>query len=514
MTLHRLERTCKRAEPSHESLANSIDETEYAESESSAAATSSPESGRNNTASLHDLARSAEKSLSPYSRTIARLVQAIHDHCGLTEVEIADIVGSEYIDHDSAGVFDEGTLYQYDPLQGLYIPLQKSTIANFVYDLNGTSMPDKNEFKTSARLASNVFIIVCDRHAETGFFRDAQHGVTVANGFVLIRDGKIILEAFSADQAQRHRVPIALLDDAECPMTDEFLLRTLGDEEKVRLVYEIAGVALLGLGSKFQRAFVLIGPGSDGKSVILSLIKKLMPVGAFSAISPGELEMDYQRVPLARSRLNAVGEFRGFNEKSWSQLKAVITGDPISVRVPGCAGSEICPKALHLFCTNKLQTKLPETGNAVERRLRLIRCSNTVSERDADRNLADRLFNAEAQGILRRALEAASGVISRGCYTDPQSVRLETLGWIASPATVFIREGIVETRDQKDRVKASDLHNACVDFCRKNKLLPPNERDLASALHDAGYESKKSSSMWWIGLKLVDGFQSREHREV
>ena len=323
--------------------------------------------------------RNADREENVRCSTVSALKAAIRRRGGLKEVEIANLISEHYVTREGEGVCDEGKLYIYDEDVGIYRAVTKSEVTTLVYALDGTLISGSNAFRTTARLASSVFTIVNDKHTRPGFFGDSPVGIALANGFLTIKNGLACLDLFDAQQRQRDRVEIAYRPDATCPRIEEFLINTVHDPEAVELVFEITGVALLGLGSRYQRAFVFLGDGANGKSVITTLMQKVMPPGSVSSLPPQELTNDYQRVPLAHSRLNLVGEFTEFSTKSWAQLKSAISGDPMSFRAPGSVGFTVSPRALHVSSTNQLPP-LPEQGYAVERRFRAIRCLNTVME--------------------------------------------------------------------------------------------------------------------------------------
>jgi hypothetical protein len=231
-------------------------------------------------------------------RTIAAIRDTIVRQASITEVELADTIIANFIGDDATGVYDDGNVYRYDYESGIYRAIAPNEIHNIIYDLDRTPLPPSARFKATFRLAGSVYKIICDRVAQHGFFRSAVKGIATQSEFINVSETNIVLQPFDPDQRQRERLELIFESEETCPMTEAFLRETVG-EQQVELIFEIMGVALMGLGAKFQRAFILVGDGANGKGVIFGLIRRLIPASALSAVPPCEFLMDYQRVPLA-----------------------------------------------------------------------------------------------------------------------------------------------------------------------------------------------------------------------
>lgn len=383
--------------------------------------------------------------------------------------------------------------------------VEAADIANLVYDLHGARTM-RGVLNVSASKAVAVLKIVTHRLTQRDFFLHPKDGVAVENGFLAIESGSVALRQHSPDQRQQSRISLPFDPNADTSVCDGFLFETLGDQSLVNLIYEVAGVAVFGYGSRYQVIIIFHGEGANGKSLIVKLIQKLIAPSMRSSVPPSEWGDDYQRFLLAGSRFNAVGELPPFKTKSMEALKGISAGDRITVRRVKETGFEIRPIALHLFSTNQLPP-LPETGTAIERRFLVVPFDKVVP---LERRIPDfevELFQRGGLGFLRRTVEGFQRVLKRGRFSRPQSARIATLRWMhgSDPVRVFAEIRLEKVSDPNARIRASDMYKECCSFCAAADLSPPSSlKQLSSRLKQLGYASTKSSTMVWIGVKFRD----------
>ncbi len=427
----------------------------------------------------------------------------------VSEIEIADEAVSFLKAEDHQTVFEEGTLWQYNPNLGVFCPISDSEIKNSIYDINGSSLEKGDRYCIRPHNANSIVRVIKDRLHQLGFFKEFANGVALANGFLTVHDGSLELQPHSPASLQRIYIPVPYLVDADCGSIDAFMLEVLEDQELVDLVYEIAGVALMGQGALYQTIVVFHGEGANGKGVVTKLIQNLFPLDARSSISPSEWKMDFQRFRLYQSRFNAVGELPRLDHDTVNWMKSICAGDTIMARPVRGNQFEFAPTALHLFSTNNLPP-IAEHGEAIKRRFLVVPFNKIIPEADRDYRLADRLFSESKNGLLRRAVEGYERVLARGDIARPRTARLATSRWLdrSNPVNVFAKECLLQTGDPDDRISASEMYDHCVIFCTEHKLQTPTSmKAFSPALESLGFQKAKSGSMRWIGVRSANNLQ-------
>jgi len=96
--------------------------------------------------------------------------------------------------------------------------------------------------------------------------------LNVANGLLDWRTGE--LRPHDPEEPSIVQLPVAWDAAARCPGIDRFLAEVL-PEDAVELAVEIVGYTLL-QSQPMRRAVLLLGPGSNGKSVYLGLVRALL----------------------------------------------------------------------------------------------------------------------------------------------------------------------------------------------------------------------------------------------
>ncbi len=439
----------------------------------------------------------------PKKNAPTRLKQLLQQRQGISDVELADAIIPHLEKHGRLIVFDEQRLWQYEPNEGIFVLLDDAVVVNFIFDLDGTRTPN-GRLKISETRANSVLRAIKRRLSNPGYFFSPPEGISVANGFLTIEGDQLTLKPHRVDQRQRARLDINYDPTSDTNDCDNFLRETFADQSLVDLIYEVTGVALFGYGDRFQTLIIFYGTGANGKGVTTKLIEQLIPENMRSSVSPSEWLYDFHRVHLAGSRFNSVGELPPLQGRHMEMLKSICAGDTTTVRRVGETGFKIKPIALHVFSTNHLPP-LPETGEAIRRRMLVVPFTRTVPPEKRNPKLAEEVFERGGQGLLRRAVEGFQRVLKRGSIARPATVRHATRSWLhrSNPAKVFAETHLVRTGQPKDRISAADMFTRCCEFCANSNLpIPSSERALRSSLEVLGFSIAKSSTMYWIGVQF------------
>jgi len=115
-----------------------------------------------------------------------------------------------------------------------------------------------------------------------------------------------------------NQLPITYDENADCPKFKKFLKSIFGkDKKRIKLLQEIMGYCLTNSVAA-QKAFIFLGSGANGKSVILSILIKLVGADNVSTLPLSDFESSFRRRMLVGKKLNVVseGEFRSNGVKN------------------------------------------------------------------------------------------------------------------------------------------------------------------------------------------------------
>lgn len=334
-------------------------------------------------------------------------------------------------------VYDEGDIYGYDPGTGSWRRVSKEQISTHVQRYSGTDIETIDargkparvgQVKISSGTVAGVIKLAADRVSVERFFASSRSGFACANGFVSVSTrGDVTLEPHSPTNRAREAFAFEYDPEATCPRWKEFLLDGVfrGDpdaRQKAALLGEFTGASITGNATRFQKVLILRGEGSNGKSIFLKVISKLLPERLICSIPPQQWGDDRKKAHMVGRLLNVVGELPDSDIISSENFKAVVTGDTVNAEPKYKDPFDFSPRMGNIFNANKLPGTTDTTAG-FWRRFLLVEFLRSF-ENDAVRQDPDSLVDelcGELQGILSWALRGVSRRFQQRAYTTPQS---------------------------------------------------------------------------------------------
>lgn len=316
-----------------------------------------------------------------------------------------------------------------------------------------------------------------DQAAQPNFFIDAPPGVAFADCFVQLGT-TIEQHPHSPKNRARYAYPFAYTDrkpERFVAFLHECFAGCDDAEERIATLRQYAGVSLLGIASRFQRALVLKGDGANGKSVCSTLLERAMPPGACVSIPPQQFGSEYRLAMLAGKRLNIVSELPESEILDSEAFKAIVAGDSTTGRAIRQAPFTFRPVAGHVFAANRLPGTADQSFG-FWRRFIVLEFPNVVPEAKQDPNLADKL-TCELPAIVGWFLQGAAEAVKAGRIQAPTSSAKALIDWqhVSDQVRAFIAEctAPVASTDPYHGVKASNLYSAYRRWANDNghKLL-------------------------------------------
>lgn len=290
-------------------------------------------------------------------------------------------------------------------------------------------MPTGEVTKTSLGSVLELIKTVSYRNAHA-FERDIET-INVKNGeLILSEECGWELIPHCREHYRITQCPVVHDHEARAPRFEQFLDEIFqGDpdkDEKIRVVHEMLGYSLMAT-SRFEKFFLLIGSGANGKSVLMAVVAMLVGTKNVAAVQPSKFDNTFQRAHLHGKLVNLVTEVAEGAVIDDASLKAIVSGEMTTAEHKFMAPFEFTPFATCWFGTNHR----PHTRDFTEgffRRAIVLEFNRTFAEGDQDKNLKDKLAE-ELPGILNLALQGIDRVQRSGQFTAPPSVKDAVDAW-------------------------------------------------------------------------------------
>lgn len=266
----------------------------------------------------------------------------------------------------------------------------------------------------------------------------------------------------------------------KCERWIQFLEETIQTPEAILQLQEFFGYCLT-RSTAYDKCLLLWGPGSDGKSKVVHVLRHLVGEANCSAVRFQDLGDQFQRAALYNRQLNTSTEIS--NELMESDMfKALVTGDPIQASFKHKDVFEFEPFVKMVFATNELPRTRDNSHGYYRRWLPISFKRQFVQGVDADPNLKAKLMS-ELSEIFEWALAGLSRLREQGSFTWCEETD-ELLGLYKrqnNPVQVFVEDRCVLSEPNKVAPK-DELYAAYRKFAKRFGYKQKNKENFCSAL--------------------------------
>jgi len=297
--------------------------------------------------------------------------------------------------------------------------------------------------------------------------KDQSKYINAKNKLINLEMWKI--ESHSPEIKLISQIPVDHDEKAECPRINKFH-KDVVSESDIPLLHEIAGYCLT-TDCSHQKAFMLYGIGSNGKSVFLALLESLVGKANTSAESLHKLEHDkYRTAKLYGKRVNICGDIPNFKMEKTEIFKKLTSGlDLIDGENKSQDSFVFKSTAKLVFSANTL----PETkrDKAYIRRWQLIEFPNNFEGGTEDKLLLKKLQAPnELSGYLNLALDGLKRLYQNGKFTNSKSIEetQKEYEFNSNPIAVFMDECTETGKEDIDAVTLYSTYTLWVKYYGKN----------------------------------------------
>jgi putative DNA primase/helicase len=247
--------------------------------------------------------------------------------------------------------------------------------------------------------------------------------INVPNGLLDVQARK--LRPHDAAFYSPVQLPVFFDPAAICPVVDQFISEVFPDDSRV-IAWEILAW-MMSTENSIQKAVLLLGEGSNGKSTFLRMCVAFVGKWNTAALSLHKLEQDkFAAARLTGKLANVCPDLPTAHLSSTSMFKALTGGDVLSAEYKFKDSFEYVPFCKLVFSANRP----PQSDDATHGFFRrwhvvpFLRCFEEGAEDAKSRGELDARLAApeEMSGVLNKALVALSQIRKHG-FTQTESTR-------------------------------------------------------------------------------------------
>ena len=297
--------------------------------------------------------------------------------------------------------------------------------------------------------------------------------------------------------------------NAKCPAFLSFLASiTDNDSEYISYLRRAFGYSLFG-HTKEQVFFMIVGPGANGKGVLLRTICKVL--GAYGrTVAPNLLQRAYASNPNAPSpavmalkaaRLYACTEFDGERRFDAAFIKQLSGSDPLTGR-SNFGDQETFMPTGKLWLSLNFEPEIAYDDEAMWRRVTVIPLPRSFLGKDRDHELEAKLA-AELPGILNWLIEGAVRYTAEGLGTCAKVMdATKTLRGASDTVRSWLRACCSKV-EGATLLPASEVYRHYVAFTRDGHHTPLSITKFTAALKRFKVNHvRRSSGNFWKGLRI------------
>jgi putative DNA primase/helicase len=365
------------------------------------------------------------------------------------------------------------------------------------------------------------------------FFRDSnKEEIAVENGILNIYTKD--LKKFDDSKIFFQKIPINYDITKDCQKIKNFLKDIMEDEKDCQVIKELFG-DLLHKEYKFERCFMWLGSGRNGKSKLGELMKRFVGSKSCCSIHPSAIE-DPESFSISSffgKLVNLSLDINSTALKNISMMKSLSGRDLISAPRKFKTPIEFENYAKLIYGANQLPITF-DTKDSFWERWILLQFPNTFVSQERldkikdnkngrfklrDNDIMEKLTTEdEMSGLLNYALEGFSTLIKNGKFSykyNPEEVRILWIMKSDSFSAFFMK---YLEQDYNSKIKKNDLRKYYADFCRKNKLRHMSDKMIKRKMQDEGIVDDDTRfdgnyESFWSGVKIKSKFEQLDENK-
>ena len=290
------------------------------------------------------------------------------------------------------------------------------------------------------------------------------------------------------------------------------------DFESIYTLFEMMSYCLL-KDCRFDKAMMLIGQGSNGKTVFIEFMQNMF---GFENISNEQLadisEDKFKAAELYGKTCNLYADIESMELSKTGKLKMLISGDRMSAQRKHQQPFTFKNFAKMIFSANRFPT-VRDQSNGFFRRFVIVEFTKAFYGKDRKSEYREILpkDQSEKDTVFSLLVYVLDKMIKRGGfkYEDKLDEMRDMWNNNADPINTFINDEneLSITGQEDDTVTVAQLYMRYKAWCQERNLIIEKLRSFNKVVSDWFEQTNKSGARRWVGIKLevkVNGKKSRQ----
>ena len=373
----------------------------------------------------------------------------------------------------------EKRLYMYK--QGNYISCEDALGAIIVNLIPNLSMNKKREVKDYIKDK-------CEEKEEA-----PEQIVCVKNGLINVKT--LEFKSHTPDVVIRNKIDIDYYEQTENDEIDTIMDNlAVGDKDIVQLLYEMIGYCIY-RGMPFQKVFILVGNGANGKSTLLNMVTKLLGEENVSHVDLKEIAGNrFGKAELYGKLANIADDCSSSYLEDTSVIKRITGETYTSIEFKGQNSFSTKINTKTILSYNTIP-RMNDTTDGLSRRLVIIPL-NAVFKKglpNYDPFISAKLKKKEnLEYVLYKSIQAISEVLKKLDFTIPETVKTRTNEYLIenNPVLNFIYD--VYEEESFEDIPCNEVYEAFNCWKIENGLKTDMSMTrFGTEMKKIGYERKQ-----------------------
>ncbi len=377
----------------------------------------------------------------------------------------------------------------------------------------------------NTKRANNVIAkIKADTQIEEDFFFNKQNEnldeIPVRNGILNIFTRK--LSPFTHEKIFFNKLPVTYDPEAKCPAIEKFFNDVLAKEDDKKVMFELIGFSLL-KEYRYEKAFMFVGDGRNGKGKTINLIKRFLGPQNYSSVPLDQFNTSSSGIhELFGKLINLAGDISPTALKDTGLLKQLCGRDNINAKRKYLRDLSFENYAKLIFAANELPRVYDFSMGFWSRWILLEFPYTFVGEKEfnkrgenllikrADPSIIDKIStDSELSGLLNQALDGLERLEKNKGFSYTKGTSDVKTMWVrkSDSFTAFCMDFLEET--DNGYITKKTLRSTFHKFCRLHKLKGASDTSIKVTLESLFGVSEirvdGSFGEWaWSGVKFKE----------
>lgn len=306
--------------------------------------------------------------------------------------------------------------------------------------------------------------------------------IAFRNGVLDVETG--VLHPHSPDYVILNKIPWDFNPYADDVLTNETLNKISCNDPEIRfLLEECIGYCFYRMNI-MQKAFILTGSKSNGKSTFISMLNSILGDENIAAADLKNLNDRFTKATIFKKLANIGDDISDDFIQDTSLFKKIVSGDRIQAEFKGATPFEFNPYAKLIFSANSIPRMKDKTG-AVIRRLVIIPFNANFSKDDPDYDpdIKRKLTSQQAmEYCIRIGVEGLQRLLKNKGFSNSSKVQKELDEYEEqnNPVLAFFKD--VDDEDYIFRETTKEIYLAYSHYCQENGYMAESANQFGRTL--------------------------------